>query len=530
MTLYELPVADSTGRIPPAMVEAPGPGGYVLTGNGSGVATFSPPTTGGVVPLHSKIKGANITVKPAGHGWPGLWAEWDWANWVKPQVDRAASLGLNCVRVIGAPECALIAPVPGTLAAIATAQYVANWTQLAAYCLSRQMWLYPCLVQKWDFEDVHGGPAPGIYQAANVTAVVTATAQALATYPNVIGFDCFQEGDTVGNLVVADVLAMFAAVRSVAPLVPVTCSDSSGNYGSAAAFWSSTSGVPYQAATAAGGSDFLDLHVYLDGVGPADADPYLTRVGKPVLFGEYGDSQDQSQSAITARYQAAAALHNRRGVIGSLAWALADQSTTNTNQWGVWDNTGFSQPSWPSSAGSAPLSTTAGQRTYITSVLPTFAVADKPVLPYPSPNLLTAQQARPVNVASGPWVTGANTYLFSDPRGQGFSATAAGTTQVSASGAPVVPTTWYEASVPLMAAATGRTTSLQIDWYDATNTYITSSTAQASADVTAQRTTVTTIARSPSNAATATLTVKVTTAELINESHFVLPGSYLVAL
>ena len=36
-----------------------------------------------------KIRGGNITVKPNGGSWGGLWSEWDWDNWIKPQVDRA---------------------------------------------------------------------------------------------------------------------------------------------------------------------------------------------------------------------------------------------------------------------------------------------------------------------------------------------------------------------------------------------------------------------------------------------------------
>lgn len=480
--------------------------------------------------IYRKVKGGNITVKPGGGSWAGMWAEWDWDNWIRPQIDRAYLLGMNTVRVIGSPGCVLVDPVAGTLPKISQDDLLERWTQLAVYCRNNGMLLYPCLVQKSDFIDVQGGGGPWNFQAADVTDAVVAIAQTLAAFPKtVIGFDLFQEGDPAGSVSLADVLAIYAAVRAVAPQIPLTTSNSSGGFGSAAGFWNDSTSLSYQVQTNAAGSDFVDLHVYLDSLLPTDPDGYIQRVGKPVIFGEFGDSQDQSQGNITARYTAMAALHNRPGVIGSLAWALADQSTTTSNKWGVWDNTGFTQPVFPSPVGSTPLSTTSGKRTYITDVLrASFNIADAPTTPYAQPNLLTALQARPVNTTTG-WVVGANTFLFTDGRGLGFSATAAGTTQVSTTKQPVASATYHYAAVSLLAGVTARACSMQIDWYDVSNVFITSSTAVTGTDDLHAPLTLSTVARSPGNAVYAVVTIKVTDPEAMNEAHLILayPGPIL---
>jgi hypothetical protein len=487
--------------------------------------------------LFGKIKGGNITVKPSGHGWAGLWAEWDWDNWIKPQVDRARILGMNAVRIIGAPESVLVDPIAGTLLKVSQATYNGRWVQLADYCLRNGMYLYPAPVERWAYETYQtsqGGSAPWNFQNPTVTAVVVSCAQTLSTYSNVIGFDIFQEGAGASDgLVLADVLALFASIRAVAPNIPLTTSNSSGGFGSAPAFWNDTTSLSYQVQTAAGGADFIDLHVYLDTVNPADMDIFLNRISKPILIGEFGDSQDQTQSAQTARFQSISTLHNRTGVRGSFVWALADQSVTSSNQWGVWDNTGFSQPAFPSSTGSTPLSTTSGQRTFITNVLPSYNIADMPTLQYSQPNLLSAAQSRPVNSTTG-WAVGANTYSFADGRGFGFSSSAAGNIQVSTSPAtsiPVAASTYYRAEVQVLASTTSRTATLQVDWYNSSGVYVTSSPTVSGTTSTAAPLVLSTVAHSAATAAYAVLTIKVLATAAANEPSILLanPRPFLAA-
>lgn len=463
-----------------------------------------------------KFRGGNITVKPS-QSWATVWSEWDWDNWIKPQVDRAVVLGLNGIRIIGAPDAVL----SGGLTQNA---YNAHMEQLAAYCSYLGLMFYPCLCEKWVF--TYGHTPPYDWQDATATATITSSAAALAPYKNIFGFDLFQEGSGQSDgLLVADVVALYAAIRDVAPGIPVTTSNSSGGFGTAAQFWADTTSVPYQAWTAINGSDFCDLHVYLDDVIPADMDAFLARVRKPVLIGEYGIGQDRSGADQTARFTAVSGLHNRQDVLGSLLWALADQSVTAANEFGVWDNTGYV-------AGVSPLSVTTGRRTAMTDVLSEFNIFEKPDYPYIAPNLVPPKTARARNSTAG-WAVGANTYTYNDERGLGFSATASGTTSVGTTPTTtmaITGSTWYRSSVEVLAGTTSQTVHHNVDWYTSGAVYISSASAQTGASSTVVPLHLQTMVRSPSNAAYAVLVVRTTTTNAANEAHIILNASLISAI
>lgn len=445
------------------------------------------------------LKGGNITVKPAGASWAGLWSEWDWVNWIQPQVDRAIKLGLNAIRLIGAPQVVLISGTGSGAAQISQATYDARWKQLADYCMVNGLRLYPCLTEKWAFYNL----STYSFQDAAATASITTTAGVLSAYQNVIGFDLFQEGSgSSDGLLLADVLALYAAVRVTAPGVPLTTSNSSGNFGSAAGFWTDSTSLPHTVWLADGGADFVDLHIYLEGASASDLDGFADRTKKPIVIGEYGAGQDLATDANrVARYTSARLQHNRPGVLGSFVWALADQGTTNPDKYGVWDNTGFSQ-------GVSPLSTTSGQRTVLVTEVRKFASAPTPAS-YRSPNLLTAVQSNPTASASG-WSQGANTYLTATSLGLAVAATAAGNVLAATTpiiGTPVLGTTSYIASVTVLAGGSysPKPVSLQIDWYDSSSTYINSSPLTRAIDSTTSPLPITVERISPSNAAYAVL-------------------------
>lgn len=554
--------------------------------------TYAPATLGTKLSpiLSTKLKGGNIAPKPGGYGWQGLFAEWDWNNWIKPQVDRAVALGLNSIRLIGGPRCIFVDPVAG-LPKISQATYDAHWSQLADYCLRKGLYLYPMLVSFWDLIDVYGVGAN--FQDAAMTASIKTTAANLSNYSNVIAFDIFQEGaastalawkgstayslnaytNNGGNsyqvitagtsaasggptgtgasitdgtvvwkyvnkaLLPADVIAMMNAVRTVSNL-PLTMSRSlSDGFG-----WNDTSSMWYQVFNTNGGADFIDLHIYLDNVLPGDPDFQLLKSGKPFIIGEYGAPQATISGGVTtaftpaqqtARFNAVAALHNRRGIKGSFLWALADQKTSTNpeDQWGVWDNTGYAAPAFPG-ASTAPLSITAGKRSAMTDTLPRFTVADRIETAYVPPNLLSALQARPRNsntTAGTGWVSGTNTYLYAEPRGLGFSAVAAGTSFVATSPATSVPlaaATYHRAQATILAGATARTMALNVDWYDAAGVYLSSSTAATGTDSTTAPLKLDLLVRSHTNAAYGVLIVKCTdAAQVANEAHIVIDAS-----
>jgi hypothetical protein len=463
-----------------------------------------------------------------------MWVEWDWDNWIKPQIDRAVSLGLNAIRVIGAPECVLV-DTYGNLLKISQDTYNNRWKQLANYCLQKSLYLYPALCEKYAYETYQtsqGGSAPWNFQNETVTAIITSCALALASYSNIIGFDVFQEGSgSSDGLVLSDVMALYSSIRSVAPNIPLTTSNSSGGFASAATFWNDSGSLSYQVQVAAGGSDFVDLHIYLDSISQLDLDGFINRIGKPVVIGEFGVSQDIAQLTQTARFMSMSTLHNRQSILGSFVWALADQSATSSGQFGVWDNTGFNQPSFPNSVGETPLSTINGKRTFLAGALPSFNKADVPAIPCVQSNLLTTAQARPSNATTG-WAVGSNTYLFTDQRGLGFSSTAAGTTLVSTSpvtSIPVSSSLYYTASVSLLAGTIARTVSLQVDWYTSLSVYISSSTAVSGTDSITAPLPFSIVVHAPSNASYAVLVIKALSTAAANEAHIVLanPRVYL---
>ncbi|ORU96143.1 hypothetical protein AWB94_31260 [Mycolicibacterium canariasense] len=449
------------------------------------------------------LKGGNITVKPASASWAGLWSEWDWTNWIQPQVDRAIKLGLNAIRIIGAPQVVLTAGTGSGADQITQATYDARWKQLAQYCLENGLRLYPCLNEKWAF---YNGTTY-IFQDATATTCITTTAAILAAYENVMGFDLFQEGSgSSDGLVLADVLALYSAVRAAAPGVKLTTSSSSGNFGTAAQFWTDSTSLSYTAWVADGGADFVDIHIYLEGVLASDLDGFIKRTGKPLMIGEFGADQSQAADANrVARYTSARQAHSRTGVLGSFVWAMADQGTTDALKAGVWDNTGFVQ-------GSAPLSTTSGKRTALVAELAKFPSAPTPATPHRSPNLMTPEQANPTATTSG-WATGANTYLTATSEGLAVAATAAGNVQASTTptnGIPVLPSTPYVATVKVLASQTyaAKPVSLQIDWYTSSNVYITTSPLTRAIDSPTSPIAISVARTSPSNAAFAVVTFR----------------------
>jgi hypothetical protein len=166
----------------------------------------------------------------------------------------------------------------------------------------------------------------------------------------------------------ADVLALMAAVRGVSN-VPLTMSSAlySGIYTSTT-FWRGVKYNHYLVNADPLGADFIDLHFYDANVRAEQISTYLSYFKKPLMIGEFGAGQDLSAADQIAKYTLPAAVHQQPGVLGSMVWALADQGTSNANKYGCWDNTGFVQ-------GSAPLSTSAGQRANLVSKLNELAVA-----------------------------------------------------------------------------------------------------------------------------------------------------------
>lgn len=293
---------------------------------GGGAATLDPdvlrriplrPSAGLILPPGVRVRGANITVKPGSDGWPDLFEEWDWAGWVKPQVDRALSVGANCIRLLSAAG-AVVQPAFG----LSRATHLARWTQLLDYLADRGCYAYPC-----------GGGVMGVNTLVSTDEEIAALAEHVAQWPNVIGFDVWNEGEGATQ---AQLQAAGALVRAAAPGLPITYS---ANGITSSAEWAGlVASAPFLAAVA--DADFLDVHIYYD-VQVADFNAAFAVSPKQLLIGEFGGHQGLSGPDRVARYNSVRRALARPDIIGAMAWAMADQHASDaTLQYGLFDNAG----------------------------------------------------------------------------------------------------------------------------------------------------------------------------------------------
>jgi hypothetical protein len=605
--------------------------------------------------LSDKILGGNIVAKP-GFGWIQMWSEWDWDNWIKPQVDRAVALGFNCVRVIGeavtglglpgsqfaawAPNTAysdltwgirrtptglyrlVSAGTSGATAPTGTgtgivngtatwdyagplyseptqADYLARWAQLAQYCTDVGISLYAAPVTRLIKASFNLD-----YLDADVIAAVRATAATLAEYPCVIGLDVFQEGDQIAwpwrqnqtyfgpgdaqakvianglqyicttqgisassgtgpsgtaavindntavwsyervPLLVSDVLTYYAEIRDeIGSKIPLTTS--SVPFPGVNGFWNDFVGVFADDTenlwgklyTDPAGSDFIDIHLYNNSVSPDVIDYWVWKTGKPAVVGEFGVSQTMSSAEQTARFALARQIHQRQGVAGVVVWSLADQSAVTSGQYGVWDNTGYVP-------GSAPLSITSGQRSTLTTLLKTFALAEESPR-YQPPELLPPLYARPARGHNGAsarprsfygnvphWSLQANSTFAANDRGLGVSCTAGGSTtgvlwiRTANPALEVKPSTLYDFSASVLADTTGRRCELSIEWFTDAKVSISTSTVIGGTDGTVVPLDLRLVAKSPSNAAYAEPKITWSSAQATNEVHVLQSASF----
>lgn len=267
------------------------------------------------------IRGVNLTVSEAqitaGSPYRALFAAWDWAGQIKPQVDLAKAAGANTIRLIG--------DIQGVNDGTFTASYYhACWGQLIDYAATLGMRTYPA-----------GG---GTSQVGSLTVTqVSNTLAALATYLQtkgtaVVGLDLLQESNAYA---LTNGATVTAAVRAAAPSVKLTWSHNPLD----------------DAATIATGwrtgirsfVDFLDLHIYFN---PRLWLLYDAMWAKgetlPILIGEYGRSVAAGQAGQEARFDAVAAMCNKRTLglrpAGALVWAAWDESSSvTTSQFGIYD-------------------------------------------------------------------------------------------------------------------------------------------------------------------------------------------------
>jgi hypothetical protein len=298
---------------------------------GSVSGTFNPDAgrSPWLVPYGVRLRGVNINAKiysPDVGPWGKMFGEWDvlWGTYIKPQIDSAASIGANAIRMMGA--------APSVLSGYCTeGQYLDGYERLVDYCAAQGMWVYGCLTasQEWFGHSV-----------SDVMPIMEAQAVMLDGKPNVFAIDVCQEIGLTSSFIPASSVhdaadQLVTPVRAVTSL-PLTCSVTVPNNTTAgAAQFASTTVSVYDDLF-----DFFDYHPYYDGMTVADvatAANAAAAVDKVILFGEYG-----ATSTLSARYDAvAAATEATANLVGSFAWAATDRTGGSSGEFGLFADPGF---------------------------------------------------------------------------------------------------------------------------------------------------------------------------------------------
>ncbi len=281
----------------------------------------------------TKLVGGNLTVKPGMARWNEFWTEWDWEGWIKPQIDGLKALGGNAVRCIGGANAIFCGEM-------SRETYFARLAQVIDYCASLGMYYYPCLGYGRELSPIEGYTNVSI---PDWIVEIGTHVQYLtpARFPGIIGFDILQEVHDWSQFnssinpatLIANCQAIYDALKPLTT-IPLTYSFVLG-FNNEAGAWSDASFVELDGCT-----DYYDIHVYWTPTTAAAANAFAAaNHGKAVLIGEIGVNMATSSAARTARYQGLKTIHESLPfLVGSLAWALADQAVSPDGQWGILDS------------------------------------------------------------------------------------------------------------------------------------------------------------------------------------------------
>lgn len=283
------------------------------------------------MPERLKLWGTNLccyvdaSVGVGTGAWPRMWSEWDWHNWIKPQIDYMSGngVGVNAIRVQGAAY----AVKNGT---INMDTYLSRWSQLVEYCEQRGLYVYPCGCTLDSDTDIN-------LPADQMGAVFGQIFKHLQQYDSVIGFDMIQEtanwGPATYTATIAKLAALIGVIKQYGVTAPITCSSSEFV----------DSGFPW-VLEAAPHLDFIDIHCYYHSVPAGALDVILSAApGKDIIVGEVGAEASWSTTAEqlrTIREVLTMANSGNPNVRGALVWSAADPANPAVitgKAWGQFD-------------------------------------------------------------------------------------------------------------------------------------------------------------------------------------------------
>lgn len=284
-----------------------------------------------LAPDSQQLHGSNVVPKSTDVGWRTFYRDWDWAGWVKPQIDRVADAGGNAIRMIG--------DVGGVIWGMNTrALYLSRWEQFIEHCRDRGLWVYvvggAADANAWEDVLDSGSDRPS---DAQIAAEVAALASATAKYENVVALDGCQEinfatgYNDAAQAALADAIAN--AVRAEVPSLPITFSYGGmpGSGWAATTFFTNFNPIV----------DFFDFHAWPETplLNPNLA-AYFAAAEKPLVIGEFGSAKSNSDATRNAAYDHWKTYAGRPEIAGSFSWAIQDQSASAASNYGMWDNAG----------------------------------------------------------------------------------------------------------------------------------------------------------------------------------------------
>lgn len=280
------------------------------------------------IPNTRKLHGFNLCPKKSdvdsgpGRAWESMFLNWDWDNWIKPQIDFCAgnNIGLNCCRVISG--------VMGVHVGLYSQDYLnGRMRQLIEYCAGLGVHFYVAGTGKSSYAQ-----APvTVDQLAESMGSMLHMAQA---YPSVIAADLVQEANVVAIPNDAYLIGLISALKSQGVTLPLTCSTYESSLASAAT-------APWIYAMAQY-FDFIDLHNYTYPITMQAYDALMAAFpDKEVLIGEYGRtiSIPEASRVVDLRQSIDLANSGNPRIRGGLIWAATDQDTADTNMWGIYPTT-----------------------------------------------------------------------------------------------------------------------------------------------------------------------------------------------
>jgi hypothetical protein len=295
----------------------------------------------GIGSLDFKLKGINITPWFNNLGftdWDGIYSNWSTAfPLIKDLIDIAiADMGVNCFRIIGAPD-AVLSGTP----LLTESLYLARYSEIISYCRSKGCYFEAtgCGWQNLvDRDTLVPFSDAAIFNHLRRFAVMA------NDYDNVVGIDLIQEFNGWGKAAATRTEAqnvtfvddLITAAKADGVTKPLSCSIQP---------WGTYDNLFDQTVVAAVAPyvDYLNFHVYYYPFDPADMDPALEH-GKPIYIGEVAVAKSGELSyggnrlAFTVSLQTTILDEN---ITGLSFWALNDDATEGDNfPWGLYDNLG----------------------------------------------------------------------------------------------------------------------------------------------------------------------------------------------